>query len=295
MASRRRPRVLLTGATSFLGRRLLDTCESRYEWIAVARSPRPSRASVSVQWIQADLREPLPARLPRSVDAVVHLASMRSPAAGHGPEELFAVNAAAVAALCDYARRAGARRFVLGSTGGVYGYRPGRIFETAPAAPFDAYTLSKWHGETIARHQSCAGHLSVAIIRYFFPYGPGQSAGVVPVLAGRIASGQPVTLHAGGRHPRLNPVFVDDACELTRRVIDARRPLTINCAGPEVASIRQITAIIADLCGAEPCFEPARGTGVGDMVASIDAARRMLRFTPRVGLRAGLRATIVRR
>jgi nucleoside-diphosphate-sugar epimerase len=213
------------------------------------------------------------------------------PSADRGVQELFAVNAGAVAALLQYAHLARARRFVLGSTGGVYGYCATRIRENVQPRPFDAYTLSKWHGETIARQAEQAGGVPVAIIRYFFPYGPRQQEGIINRLARRIVAGDPVMLHANGRHPRLNPVFITDACELTRRALDANMSLTVNCAGPEVATIRQIATIIGELAGIAPRFEPSNNRNIGDMIASNAHARRALRFLPSVGLRDGLTAT----
>jgi UDP-glucose 4-epimerase len=293
MASRARPRVLITGASGFLGRAFVTRFADRYEFIALGRTPPGSRSASRATWVKADLRAPLPlSRLPARIDAVAHLASLRSPSPDHGVEELFAVNAGSVAALFEYARQAGARCFVLGSTGGVCGYHTRAITEATPAAPFDAYTLSKWHGETIARHEERTGAVPVTIVRYFFPYGPGQTAGIMSRLAERIVSGAPVTLHARGRHPRLNPVFVDDACELTRRAIDARASLTVNCAGPQVATIRQIATMMADRCGTVPRFEHSPDTAVSNMVGSNRVAQRVLGFVPRVTLRAGLAALL---
>lgn len=244
----------------------------------------------AAEWVEADLRRALPlSRLPKRVDAVVHLASLRFPSPDYGTQELFTVNAGAVAALLEYAGEASARRFVLGSTGGVCGYRPRRISESTPPAPFDAYTMSKWQGETIAWRQTS---IPVAIVRYFFPYGPGQEAGIVTRLLSRIRSGEPVLLHGGGRHPRLNPVFVDDACELTRRALDAGTSMTVNCAGPQVATIRELATLIGALDGTSPRFELSADNGIGDMVASLASARRRLRFVPQVRLRDGLAATI---
>lgn len=293
MARQARPRVLVTGATRFLGGRFLERFADRYEFIVLARTARPSQSSAYADWVQIDLRDPLPlSRMPSRIDGVVHFASVRTPSAGRGVEELFSVNAGSVASLLEYARQAGARRFVLGSTGGIYGYHKGPIRENTAPSPFDAYTLSKWHGETIARHQERNGGVPVSIVRYFFPYGPGQEAGIIARLAGNITSGSPILLHSGGRHPRLNPVFVDDACELTRRALDARRAVTVNCAGPEVATVRDIAMLLGDLCGVRPKFEAANDKSIGDMVASTGGAKKLLRFAPRVGLRAGLAATI---
>lgn len=293
MVARARPRVLITGASGFLGRAFLERFADRYEFIAVGRTPVKSRAAAHITWVKADLRQPLPLRrLPKRVDAVAHLASLRTPSPDHGVEELFAVNAGSVAALLEYARQAAARGFVLGSTGGVYGYHKGAITEATRPAPFDAYTLSKWHGETIARHQERAGGVPVTIVRYFFPYGPSQDSGIMTRLADRIRAGKPVALHAAGRHPRINPVFVDDACQLTWRAVEARASLTVNCAGPQAATIQQIALMIGELCGVAPTFTASPDASISNMVASIRHARRTLGFVPRVGLRAGLAALL---
>lgn len=283
-------RVLLTGGSGFLGRAFVEHLGDGCEVIALCRDSARQLASAHLTWVQADLRAPLPLRrLPTHVDAVVHLASARH-APESAPSEVFAVNAGAVASLLDYARRAGARRFVLGSTGGVYGYRRQSIVEAIEPRPFDTYTLSKWHGESIALQQR---DVPVAVVRHFFPYGPGQTSGVVPLLSGRIASGQPITLYNGGRNPRINPVFVSDACELLRRAMTGEPPPVLNCAGPEVATVRQISREIARHLGVAPRFAQVRDERIGNMAASTDRARRALGFVPTVGLRQGLAASVV--
>ncbi len=127
-----------------------------------------------------------------------------------GPEELFTVNAGATAALVDYAVQAGARRFVYGSTGGVYGYRVGRIRESTEPAPFDLYTVSKWHGETVVVRER---RLSTAVIRYFFPYGPGQRTGIVPRLADSLNEGRPITVY----RQRSCAAYQSRVCRMMRR------------------------------------------------------------------------------
>ena len=282
--------VLVTGGAGFLGRAFLQQLAGRYQVIALARDPSIAPVISGVEWIRGDLREPL-ARLglPGRITAVVHLASLRQPAEDAGPEQLFAVNAGATAALVDYAVRAGARRFVYGSTGGVYGYRAGRIRESQPPAPFDLYTLSKWHGETVVARER---RLPSAIVRYFFPYGPGQRAGIVPRLATSLRSGNPVTLYRRGRVPRINPVFVDDAAELTRRAMEASATMVVNSAGGETVTVQQLSRRIATMLDVEPVFVAGRDPAVGDMVASLSRSARALGFTPRVSLERGLRRTL---
>ena len=282
--------MLVTGGTGFLGRAFLQRTAGRYRLIALVRDPGAAPSMAGVEWIEADLRRSLAdVRLPRRIDAVVHLASVREPSAGAGVEELFTVNAGATAALVNYAAGAGARRFVYGSTGGIYGYRQRPIQEAAAAAPFDLYTVSKWHGETIVVGER---RLSTAIVRYFFPYGPGQRAGIIPRLARTLRDGRPITLYRRGRVPHINPVFVDDAAEITRLALASSTSLVVNCAGPEVVTVKELSGRMASLLGVEPQFVAARDPRVGDMVASLRRCASTLGYTPKVSLDVGLRRTL---
>jgi UDP-glucose 4-epimerase len=282
--------LLVTGGTGFLGRAFLTQLAGRYRVVALARAPDAAPSIDGVEWTPGDLCQPLArARLPRRVAAVVHLASLREPSDVAGPEQLFTVNAGSTAALLDYAVSAGARRFVYGSTGGVYGYRATRIRESHKPAPFDLYTLSKWHGETVVAREQ---RLSSVVVRYFFPYGPGQRAGIVPRLATTIASGRPVTLYQRGRVPHINPVFVADAADLTQRALSASTTLAVNCAGGDIVTVRELSQRIAAILGVRATFVPGRDPSVGDMVASLTQSARALGFKPRMSLDAGLERTL---
>jgi nucleoside-diphosphate-sugar epimerase len=282
--------VLVTGGTGFLGRAFLYSTAGRYKLLAMARTPDAAPPIPGVEWIEGDLRRPLTrAHLPQRIDAVVHLASVREPSRGAGPEELFTVNAGATAALVEYAVQSGAHRFVYGSTGGVCGYRKGRISEGIAPAPFDLYTLSKWHGETVVVRER---RLSTAVVRYFFPYGPGQRAGIIPRLAASLRGGQPITLYRQGRVPHINPVFADDAAEVTGLALAASASLVVNCAGNEVVTVKDLVRRMASMLGVSPQFVAGRDPRVGDMVASLSRCARVLGCTPRVPLDTGLQRTL---
>ena len=76
--------------------------------------------------------------------------------------------------LLDYACRVGTGRFVLASSGSVYGGSPSPLREDAPRLPLDAYARSKSEAETLLE-QAPPG-LGCAL-RLFAPYRPGQTGG----------------------------------------------------------------------------------------------------------------------
>ena len=162
----------MTGATGLIGRELVLTASRSHDVVAVTRGAPTEDAGVT--WVHADLGSPeldLPRALPESVDAVVHLAHSGSYRTfPEGATDVVAINVTATARLLDYARRAGARRFVLGSTGTVYARSPEPLSEDAPLDCRSILAASKRSAELLA--QPYAGILGCRILRIFTTYGP---------------------------------------------------------------------------------------------------------------------------
>lgn len=288
---KRRPALLLTGAGGFLGRAFTRLCASDFSVFGLTSDASNAPSGDGVRWIEQDLARPLrPGRFPRRVAGVVHLANSVRPADARSAAAMIRVNAGSIHALTDYARRAGARFFLYGSTGGVYGYAPRPLRETDVPAPFDDYTKSKLQGELAAR--SAVG-LRVAVVRFFFPYGPGQTRGIVPMLADRIRHGIPVTLFNRHENPRLNPMFVDDACELLLRAIRHGEPLILNAGGPEIVKVKSLARVIGRSLDRPVCFELRKDPRIGDMIGSMRRARALFGFVPKVRLREGIAASFL--
>ena len=72
-------RILLTGASGFIGTPLLRTLAEQHQVHALSRRGPVAGAPDGVRWIEADLRDPgLAQRLPGELDVIVHLAQSRS-------------------------------------------------------------------------------------------------------------------------------------------------------------------------------------------------------------------------
>jgi nucleoside-diphosphate-sugar epimerase len=255
--------VLVTGATGFVGRHLQ---------LADMLAPR------------LDLTRPLE-RLPERIDAVVHLAqSRRYREFPEGADDVVAVNVAATAALADYARHAGARTFVLASTGGVYGFgsRPAR--EDDPVAPIGFYQASKYAAEVLLAPY--AEYFTTVILRPFFVYGAGQRELLVASLAQRVLAGEPVT----GPGPRMNPIHVTDAARAIEAALALTAPAVVNVAGDEVVNAAELARRLAEAAGVEPVIEHAEPPP-GDLLADTARMNELL-ITPQVPLDAGLRGVI---
>ncbi len=275
--------VVVTGAAGFLGRSLVRVLAERDDVVALGRPGGEEAEHARVRWIEQDLTAPLSDELPDNVDAVLHIAqSRRYREFPDGAVDVVGVNTMATARLLDYCHRAGGKTFVYASTGAVSGAGPDPIQEDDAPTPGNMYAVSKYAGELIAAQYRSL--MTVHSLRYFFIYGPGQQAMMMPGIVGRVKEGQEVTL-AGQDGIAMNPVYVEDAAQATAAALDLTESSTINVSGPEVVTIRRIAELIGEHVGREPAF--AIGDPQPDFIASTERMSRLLgapTTTPREGL-----------
>jgi len=277
--------VLVTGASGFLGSHLVLELLRRRGGRIYALSRRPGRfSSRRVVAVAHDLGNPIPrGTLPDRVATIYHCASPPGPTTDLGA--LRAANVEGTQHLLDYAAGAGARRFVYLSSGGVCrrGTRP--ITEGAPLEPDTPYLRAKAEGERTL--ELARGSVPLAVIRLFFPYGPGQSEGLLPRLCDDLVHGEAIRVgRAGG--PRLNPIHVRDAARLVHRIASFDvQDVVVNVAGRETVSIGRLASTLGHHLGVRPALvkdAAPRPSLVADL-------RRLKRYgSPRLGLEAGLAA-----
>lgn len=282
-------RVLLTGATGFIGRNLIPVLQGAgHEVIGVGRQvARP--AGSSMEWCSWDMAAGAPpASLPEA-DAVIHLAQAcaRLP---DGALEIHALAATSTLLLLDHARRCGAARFVLASTGNVYGFSNRPFTESDPHRPGGLYAAAKCYAEDLVESfQPC---LKTAILRLFAPYGPGQTARLIPDIIARVRESRPVTLKGGGQ-PRLTPIFISDVCDRFARALSAEAHVKVNIAGDEHAGLGEIATMAGEILGIAPVLESSSEPGCGDLTGDNTAMKAILGGPELVSLREGLRRTIL--
>jgi nucleoside-diphosphate-sugar epimerase len=238
--------------------------------------------------VVVDLAAPLDDEAIPEFDSIVHLAQANVPFPD-GAGDLFRVNVVSTQELLDLARRRGAERFVYASSGSVYGLGEGAVAEDDPRRADDFYGVTKRSGELVVG--AYREHVGTAILRFFAPYGPGQTGRLIPGLIARVRGGEAVTLRGGGR-PRMTPIYVDDAVEAIVRSIESDEHLVLNVAGDETASIRDIAERIGRVVGREPVFDDAGGQAAGDLIARNDRLHELLVGQALVPLDEGLRRTV---
>lgn len=172
-------KVLITGATGFLGQRLVPRLiAAGHQALALTRSQEAADGvrRLGAEPVSGDLDRPGSLNLP-AMDSVIHAAAHFRLAGPRAP--YFKTNVEGTKALLAAAQKAGAAAFVYVSAGAVVmddrGSPLRNVDETAPTFPrsFSAYIASKSQGEAAVLAANAAGFRTIAI-RPPGIWGPGD-------------------------------------------------------------------------------------------------------------------------
>jgi GDP-4-dehydro-6-deoxy-D-mannose reductase len=257
-------RILVTGATGFVGRHLLRELRQAYPGatlVGLARrrpvSPLPSEA----RFLAADLVDPEQARAAvreAAPDQVYHLAGEAS-GAGQDHEAIRRTNVGGTEALLDALEAgSGPVAVLLASTGYVYGpcREEAPATEDDPLDPRGAYAESKAAMEAMAVGRP-EGRVRVVVARAFNHTGPGQTDRfAVPAFARQIAE------LAGSAREETD----ERALEVGN--LDARRDFT------DVRDVVRAYRLVLAAGGRGECFNVCSGRAVA-MSEILDLLQRL--------------------
>ena len=254
------PRILVTGGSGFIGSRLalLAGQHGHAPTVVTAVNNATERARCDelvksgVTVVEAALEDT--DALSRALvghDAVIHLAAAQHEAGR--PESYFQqINVEGTRRLLDLAARAGVRRFVHGSTIGVYGSAADRVLdERSPLLPDNAYGRTKAAAESVVR--DCHANLEYCIVRISETYGPGDMR-LLKLFRG-VRSGRYLTVGDGENEHQL--IYVDD---LVRGLLAACEAPAAGGATIVLAGAERLTtnAMVAAIGAAVGCQRPVR-------------------------------------
>ena len=267
--------IIVTGARGLLGSHLVDLLARDHRVFALGRGA-PEQAEGNVVPIVADLSRPLDAGLlPERIDSVVYLAqSRRFREFPEGAADVRQINVDQPLALIEAARQRGAGAFVYASTGSVYAASDEPLREESPLGASGFYAASKRAAELLLEPYEAL--MSVAALRFFFIYGPGQKSDMlIPRLIGNVREGRPVTLQ-GESGLILNPIHARDAARAVAAALDLPRGGVINVAGPESLSIRELCDLAGRKLGRDPVYEVDAKASAPRLAADISRMKALL-------------------
>lgn len=291
-------RLLVTGATGFLGAHAVRLAGDHFEVHATGRRPQ-ERCPEGARFHPCDLLRPGAAEaLVRAVRPthLLHLAWTVNPGTVWTSPENHLWGAASRRLLLAFARDGG-RRAVLAGTCAEYDWGAAdvcREFGT-PLRPHTTYgrtklELARW-ADTFAR----ARGVSAAAARLFFLYGPGEHPGrLVPSVARALLGGEPAPCTAGTQERDF--LYVTDAAAALVALVRSDLTGPVNVGSGRAVAVRAVVERVAELCGRPDLVRfgarPLTGTEPPRLVADIARLRDALGWRPRVDLASGLESAV---
>ncbi|MBL8861027.1 MAG: SDR family oxidoreductase [Planctomycetes bacterium] len=298
---------LVTGGAGFVGSHIVRALLARGDRVRVLDDLSTGRLE-NLAGLELDLRrgsivDPAAcAAACTGVDGVFHEAAQVSvPRSVEDPRASYAVNVTGTLNVLEACRAARVPRLVFASSSAAYGDAPELPkSESMTPRPLSPYASGKLAGEDLLRVYGALHGLRGVSLRYFNVFGPRQVddspyTGVIAIFARALLEGRRATIFGDGAQTR-DLTYVDNvvAANLAAMQRDLEPGVVINVGGGERVSILELYRTLAELAGSrlEPQFAPARAGDVRDSLASIEQARALLGYVPRVGWREGLARTL---
>jgi UDP-glucuronate 4-epimerase len=308
-------RILVTGGAGFIGSHLCERLVARGDDVVAVDNfdpfydPAVKRRNLAAlegnprfRLVEGDVCEPeaLDAALGGGAfDLVVHLAARAGVRPSlERPLDYVRTNVEGTAAMLELARKRGTGAFVLGSSSSVYGDAAHVPFsESDPVGrPISPYAASKRGAELLGHTYAHLYGMSVLCLRFFTVYGPRQRPDLaIHKFARLMAAGGELPVYGDGTTER-DYTYVDDVVQGVEGAI--RYALAhpgafevVNLGESRTVSLAELLELLAAALGVEPRIRrlPAQPGDVARTFASVDKARSLLGYDPRVPIEEGIR------
>lgn len=290
-------RVLVTGASGFIGRRALAPLIARgYEVHAVSWSGERPRVN-GVAWYRADLLDAgETARLMAAVapSHLLHFAWYAVPGKYQDSEENLRWCRVGIELLTEFAK-AGGRRAVFAGSCFEYDLRHGYCVEgLTPCAPATRYGICKLSLGQIVTQCPPEG-VSTAWGRIFYLYGPDEAAGrLVPAVTIALLKGERARC-SHGRQVR-DFMHVEDVAGAFVALLDSGMRGVVNIASGEPVTVRGVAERIAEAADGRGRIDfgaiEARADDPAMVVGDSRRLREEVGWAPRIALDEGIAATV---
>ncbi|MEW6101479.1 MAG: UDP-glucuronic acid decarboxylase family protein [Candidatus Omnitrophota bacterium] len=301
-------RVLITGAAGFIGSHLCDRLINEgFEVICVDNfvtgSPKNIRGLLKhkrFSFVKQDVTERI--AIKGHLDFVLHFASPASPEDYlRLPIETLRAGSEGTHNALELAKSKKCA-FLLASTSEVYGdplmhpQTEAYWGNVNPVGVRSCYDESKRFAEALTMAYHRVHKLDTRIVRIFNTYGPRMrihDGRVVPNFIYQALNNKPLTVYGSGRQTR-SFCYVDDLIEGIFRLMHKNVSEPVNLGNPKEFTILELSKLVIKISGAKSkvIYKPLPQDDPRQRKPDIARARRILNWSPRVGLSEGLKKTI---
>ncbi len=299
-------RIAVTGGAGFIGSHAVDALVRRGDAVLVIddlSSGKREQVSRGAELVVADVtQEAAGEALERFCpEAVLHLAAQMDVRVSVAePRRDATTNVVGTVAMLAAAARAGAKTFVLASTGGaIYGEQERFPADEAhPTRATSPYGVAKRCAELYVEHFARERGLRGVALRFANVYGPRQDphgeAGVVAIFLSKMLRGEAPVIYGDGRQTR-DYVFVEDAVNASLLALSSTAATGAYNVGTGIETdVATLAQRLAELVGYRGPLSSAAARPGEQQRSVLDSgrARRELGWAPTVGLADGLARTV---
>ena len=298
-------RLIVTGASGFIGRNVLLRAPRDWDIVAVAHQTPGLEAFVAahqltnVRVVRCDLTDAAAVRALAAdsgrADAGLYLAANGDPAASaERPRWDLESN---TVALVTFLEHCPVDHLVYLSSGAVYDGLIGAVSPETPASPRLPYAISKLASEQYVRFFSERRHTPASYInvRFFGAYGPYEPARKITTrwLLALAAGQREFTLRGNGEN-LIDFMYVDDAVDGMLRLVQAAgTSTTVDFASGAPVSVNAVVQAMARTLGVDVSVRHQGVTEEYIQFHSIDRAmNERFGFAPTISFDDGLRRLV---
>jgi UDP-glucose 4-epimerase len=300
---------LVTGGAGFIGSSIAETLLAKGERVRIIEDFSTGRRSNvealggKVEVFEGSITNPeLVAKAMKGVEIMFHEAAIPSVARSvEDPQASMLANVQGTTVVLDVARQEKVRRVVFAASSAAYGDTPTLPkIETMMPAPLSPYAVAKLTCEHMLNVFAALYGMETLSLRYFNVFGPRQDpnsqyAAVIPNFIKAALGKTRPTVFGDGEQTR-DFCYIDNVVNANLLGASTSKKLTgqvVNIACAERISLNQLLSHIGEAAGyrLEADYAPGRAGDVRDSLASIDAARELIGYTPTVTVRDGLALT----
>ena len=304
------PTYLVTGGAGFIGSHIAAALAARGDRVRVlddlssGRLENLAGLGEALELVRGSLCDPAACRAAvAGVAGIFHEAAQVSvPRSIEDPLASYQVNVLGTLNLLEAARAARVGRVVFAASSAAYGNS-----ETLPKVesmlpqPLSPYASGKLAGEQLLRAYAASYGMRTISLRYFNVFGPRQAddspyTGVIAIFVRALLRGEAPVIYGDGLQSR-DFTYVSNVVEANlaamARDLDEDGAV-INVGSGERITLNELYDALSVELGVriEVRHAPARTGDVRDSLASVEKARALLGYVPRVGWREGLQRTV---
>lgn len=272
-------KILITGATGSLGRKIIQKLLSGNEIIALVRNKQKA-AGLPVKLIVCDITNiPLLKKSIKEIrpEIIIHLAAIVAKDCEKKPDLAQSVNVDVTRELANAAAANDVKLLIFSSSAAVYRTDVASKAKEDMADPQSVYGKTKHAAELVLKKIAAGSNLNITVLRIFNVYGPGVDGSLVNKLVNS-DSQNPVRLIDPDNFVR-DYIHIDQLTELIEQIC-IKKPQGFNLVNAGNGLPVSTTELLRQLkaAGIKPVYKIVKKKSPTYSVANITKLKQLIRF-----------------